>query len=225
VNFQVKFDINEKIFVKDPQSGELGKLIVKNAIDLIFQIGFEQFNFKKLALEINSTEAGIYRYFENKHRLLLYIVNWYWCYMKFVLTFKLENVADKKERLKIIVHLLTHEIAETGNRFSYNGAHLHAIILSEGSKVYLTKHVTEENGKEFFKPYNDLCDMIANAICAYNSQYQYAKSLSSTLIETAHRQQFFNTHIPKLTGSLSGNKPNSVNRFLEHFLFSALQIS
>ena len=89
MQFQVKFDINEKVYLRNPESSEVGKLMVKKAIDLIYVLGFEQFTFKKLAAEINSTEATIYRYFENKHRLLLYILNWYWCYMEFLVTLKL----------------------------------------------------------------------------------------------------------------------------------------
>ena len=74
MDFQVKFAINEKIFLRNPENSEVGRLMVKKAIDLIYDLGFEQFTFKKLALDINSTEATIYRYFENKHRLLLYIL-------------------------------------------------------------------------------------------------------------------------------------------------------
>jgi hypothetical protein len=31
-----------------------------------------------LKLAKDTTEAGIYRYFENKHLLLTYIISWYW---------------------------------------------------------------------------------------------------------------------------------------------------
>jgi AcrR family transcriptional regulator len=113
--------------------------MVKTAIDLIYNLGFEHFTFKKLAVEINSTEATIYRYFENKHRLLLYILNWYWSYMEFLVTFKLDNVTDKKDQLKSIVHLLTHELAESTNQFDYNKKFLNQIVIAESSKVYLIK--------------------------------------------------------------------------------------
>jgi hypothetical protein len=49
MEFQIKFDINEKIFLRNPESSELGKLMVKKSIDLIYELGFEQFTFKKLA--------------------------------------------------------------------------------------------------------------------------------------------------------------------------------
>lgn len=222
MDFQVKFDINDKIYLRNPETSELGKQMVKTAIDLIYELGFEHFTFKKLALEIGSTEATIYRYFENKHRLLLYILNWYWCYMEFLVTFKLENVNDKKEQLKIIVHLLTHELGESTNRFDYNKKYLNQIVIAESSKVYLVKEITEINKNEVFKPYKDLCAKIAEIISNYDPHYKYPRSLSTTLIETAHQQQYFIVNLPKLTDTKSKANPEFTSHFIEDFLFKIL---
>lgn len=46
MNFQVKFDINERIYLRNPENSEVGKLMVKKSIDLIYQLGFEQFTIK-----------------------------------------------------------------------------------------------------------------------------------------------------------------------------------
>ena len=222
MDFQVKFAINEKIFLRNPESSEVGRFMVKKAIDLIYELGFEHFTFKKLATEINSTEATIYRYFENKHRLLLYILNWYWCYMEFLVTFKLENVTDKKEQIKIIVHLLTHELAESTNQFDYNKKYLNQIVISESSKVYLVKDVAEINKDAVFKPYKDLCAKIAEVISSYNLNYQFPRSLSTTLIETSHHQQFFSENLPKLTDISADNKKDFTYRFILDMLFQVL---
>lgn len=222
MEFQVKFDINEKIFLRNPESSELGKLMVKKAIDLIYELGFEQFTFKKLAVEISSTEATIYRYFENKHRLLLYILNWYWCYMEFLVTFKLENVTDKRERLKIVVDLLTHEFEQSSSPFDYNKKMLNQIVIAESSKVYLVKEITEINKNEVFKPYKDLCGKIAEVISGYNSRYKFPRSLSTTLIETSHQQQYFSVNLPKLTDAGSKTNPEFTSEFIKDFLFKVL---
>ena len=223
MDFQVTFKINEKIFLRDPESSEVGKQIVKNAIDLIYQLGLEQFTFKKLAVETNSTEATIYRYFENKHRLLLYILNWYWCYMEFLVMFKLQNVADKKEKLKLIVELLTHELPESSGKFDYNKKYLNQIVIAESSKVYLVKEVSEINKGEVFKPYKDLCARIADVISEYSPAYKYPRSLSTTLIETSHHQQYFSAYLPKLTDASPTNKQEFTSQFLEDFLFKVLR--
>jgi hypothetical protein len=196
--------------------------MVKKAIDLIYELGFEHFTFKKLAIEIGSTEATIYRYFENKHRLLLYILNWYWCYMEFLVTIKLENIRDKKEQLQLIVHLLTHELAESTNQFDYNKKFLNQIVIAESSKVYLVKEVAEINKDKVFKPYKDLCAKIAGIISSYQPHYKYPRSLSTTLIETSHHQQYFSRHLPKLTDVTRSKNPEFTNNFIEDFLFKIL---
>lgn len=70
---EIKININEGLFLKDPGSSELGIEILFNSVVLLDELGFEQFTFKKLAQKIKSTESSIYRYFENKHKLLLYL--------------------------------------------------------------------------------------------------------------------------------------------------------
>jgi AcrR family transcriptional regulator len=77
------FKLNPHLYLRDPQQTELGQKIINASVVLIDTLGFEQFTFKKLAEEIDSTEASIYRYFENKHRLLLYLVGWYWTWLEY----------------------------------------------------------------------------------------------------------------------------------------------
>ena len=124
MDFQVSFKVNDKLYLRDPEGSDLGRLIVKSAIDLIYELGFEQFTFKKLALEIKTTEASVYRYFENKHRLLLYILNWYWCYMEFLVVFKLQNITDAKTKLEAVVELLSNDLSESSGQFDYNKKYL-----------------------------------------------------------------------------------------------------
>ncbi|MBK7041521.1 MAG: TetR/AcrR family transcriptional regulator [Bacteroidetes bacterium] len=225
MDFQVSFKVNHKIYLRDPESSEIGKQIVKNAIDLIYELGFEHVTFKKIAIHISSTEATVYRYFENKHRLLLYILNWYWCYLEFLVDYKLQNVLSKRDQLKAIVDLITHELPESTGQFDYNKKFLNHIVITESSKVYLVKEVAEINKDEVFKPYKDLCAKIASIISAYNPQYKYPRSLSSTIIETSHNQQFFSTFLPKLTDRSSKNGHNYVYHFIEELLFKSLDAS
>ena len=44
----IKISVPEKIFLKDPESSDLGKRIIGNSIVLIDDIGFDNFTFKKL---------------------------------------------------------------------------------------------------------------------------------------------------------------------------------
>ena len=223
MDFQVSFKVNEKLYLRDPESSDLAKMIVKSSIDLIYEIGFEQFTFKKLALEIQTTEASVYRYFENKHRLLLYILNWYWCYMEFLVIFRLQNITDSKLKLTTIVNLLSNDLEESSGKFDYNKKFLNQIVISESSKAYLVKDVIEINKDEVFKPYKDLCTRIAEIISEYNPNYEYPRSLSSTLIETSHTHQFFSGFLPKLTDKENSKGENNTFLFLRDLVFKLLK--
>ncbi len=222
MDFQLSFKVNEHIYLRDPESSELGKQIVKNAIDLIYELGFEHFTFKKLAAKMSTTEASIYRYFENKHRLLLYILNWYWSYMEFLVDFTIQNIQDPKEKLTKIITLFTRSLPESLGQLDYNKSYLNQIILSESSKVYLIKEVKEINSFQVFKPYKDLCTKISEVMLHLNSSYTYSRSLSSTLIETAHSQQYFSKNLPRLTDVSNEREEEFVFNFLNQLVFSAL---
>ena len=222
MDFQVTFKLNDKLYLRDPESTELGKQIIKSAIDLIYELGFEHFTFKKLALEMHTTEATVYRYFENKHRLLLYILNWYWSYMEFLVMFRLQNISDHKTKLEAIVELLTHELPESSGSLDYNKKYLNQIVLAESSKVYLVKEVAEINKDAVFKPYKDLCATIAEVITSYQPNYKFPRSLSSTLIETSHSQQYFMNYLPRLTDIHSEEPKGFTSRFLNDMLFRVL---
>ena len=223
MDYSLSFKVNEKIYLRDPEGTELGKKIVKNAIDLIYRLGFEHFTFKKLAKEMNTTEATIYRYFENKHRLLLYILNWYWSYMEYLVVFELPPLADSNAKLIRLIELLTHPLPESEGQTDYNKNFLHQIVISESSKVYLVKEVKEINENAVFKPYKDLCARISDIIQSHNPAYAYPHSLSSTLIETAHSQLFFSHHLPKLTDAGKEDKTAFVEQFLKDLLFKSLK--
>jgi hypothetical protein len=223
MDYQLSFKVNEHIYLRDPETTELGKQIVKNAIDLIHELGFEHFTFKKLATKMSTTEATLYRYFENKHRLLLYILNWYWFYMEFLVDFTLQNIQNPEEKLTKIIELFTQSLPESAGNLDYNKFYLNQIVLSESSKVYLIKEVKEFNNHQVFKPYKDLCNKISEVILSLNPSYLYSRSLSSTLIETAHSKQYFSINLPRLTNISNEKNEIFVFNFLKQIVFAALK--
>ena len=106
MKLQLQIKMNENLFLRNPEHTELGRNIIKHSIQLISQYGFEAFTFKKLAEDIGTTEAGIYRYFENKHLLLIYIIAWYWGWLEYQISFRTNNVTDPVVKLKKIIKLL-----------------------------------------------------------------------------------------------------------------------
>jgi len=96
----IQIQLNENLYIKDPLQSELGKAILEKSVDLIYEIGIEDFTFKKLSTTIPTTEASIYRYFENKQRLLQYIINWYWSAMTIEYKFLTNNVKQAEQSIQ-----------------------------------------------------------------------------------------------------------------------------
>lgn len=224
MELQLQIKMNEALFLRNPEQSELGKKIIQHSIELICKNGFEAFTFKKLAKAIGTTETGIYRYFENKHRLLIYIVAWYWSWLEYQISYHTNNIDDPKIKLKLVIKLLAKTIKEDEKSSYINESLLHKIIISEGSKVYLTKHVTEDNRHHFFKPYKDLCAVIGNLILECNPAYKHPKSLSSTIIEMAHFQNFFMNNLPSLTDFGQNKDEEKIISFLDDLVFSSIKI-
>lgn len=219
----IRIKLNEKLYLRNPEDTELGRKIISTSIAMIDELGFELFTFKKLAAEIDSTEASVYRYFENKHKLLLYIISWYWVWLDYQLTFKTNNIKSPRERLKIIIKVLS-EFQKDDPKTELDESALHRIVVSESSKAYLTKEVDEGNKDGLYREYKNLCKNIAEIILEINPTYKYSRSLVSTIIEASHDQVYFAKHLPSLTDIKgNGNDYSQLENYLEHLLFSAIQ--
>ncbi len=222
MELQLQIKMNSKLYVRDPETSELGKNIIRYGIEMIHEMGFEDFTFKKLSLKAGTTEASIYRYFENKHRLLTYIITWYWTWMEYMLIFHTNNISDNKQKIVKIINLLAFNEKDQFDLEHINKDILQSIAISEGNKSYLTKHVTEDNKAMLFKPYKDLCHRIAEVFLDYKPGYPYPHSLSSTLIETAHHQMYFKDHLPRLTDFGGDKDATNLIKYLNHLVFSSL---
>lgn len=221
MELQMFFSVNDKVYLKNPSTSELGLKIVNAGIELIHEIGFEDFTFKKLAVEIHSTEASIYRYFENKHKLLLYIISWYWSFMEFELIQRVTKLEQPEDKLNSILQLITEKNINS-TIFQFDLYKIIQIVKQESNKIYMTKNVDELNKSKVFAPYKRLCGLIADIILEAQPNYAFPLSLSSTLIETALHHRYFVEHLPKLTDINKYNKESHTFDFLDHILFTSI---
>lgn len=226
MEYKVSVRINEHLYLRDPEQSSLGRRIVQEGVLLFNELGFEDFTFKKLATRLHTNESSVYRYFENKHRLLVYLVTWYWRWMDFQLNFFTHSLKNPVEKLDITIQLLLlrKEAPIPQQEFIDFGA-LHQLVVKESSKAYLTRHVTEDNKQQLFKPYKDLCAHIAAIISECNSSYPYSRSLASTLIEMAHYQYFFMHHLPSLTDFGQTKSEEELTGFLKDLVYSAVRLN
>ena len=166
---------------------------------LINEIGFEEFTFKKLGEKISSNESSIYRYFESKHKLLLYLSSWYWGWIEYKLAFATTNIDNPMERLKRGIAVVTQKIEDDASTLHVNESILNKIIIQEFTKTLLTKEVDEENKEGFFLVYKRVINRIIEMIHDVDPNYGYAKSLASSVVEGALHQHFLKDHLKTIT--------------------------
>jgi AcrR family transcriptional regulator len=216
----ILLQINERIYLKNPEASQLGKNIIRGSIELIDEIGFEQFNFKKLGAHIDSPEASIYRYFENKHKVLLYLTSWYWAWVEYRVMFATANIPSASERMHRAIDVLTqHEVLDQTS-VHIDETKLQRIVTSESSKAYLTKEVENENREGLFSGYKQLVARIAAIAQEINPAFPYPLMLISTVIEGIHHQRYFALHLPRLTNVIDGE--DSISKFYQTLIFSML---
>lgn len=216
---QIHIEINNNLYLKDPQSSELGKRIIQNSILQIDEKGFEHFTFKKLGIQIGSNESSIYRYFENKHKLLLYLAAWYWGWKEYQLVFSTVNISNKAEKLEKAIQVLTRRVEKDSFVSHVDEVILNRVVVNEFSKSYLTKEVEKENKEGFFSVYNRLAFRLKDIIVEFNRDYPYPSTLASTILEGSLHQHFLKEHFPALTEC---NEVISPSDYFTHLVFNIL---
>ena len=199
----VNIKVNEKLFLKDPASSELGMKIINFGIALLDEIGFENFTFKKLSARIETTEASIYRYFECKHTFLLYLINWYWGMIEYRLLIETANIDDPIRKLHKSLHVIT-AVPKPENELVFHWElSLKSLVINESAKIYRTKTVDRENEEGVYRVYKSIVARIVEMIAEINPSYPYPAMLISTIIESSNHQRFFKDHLPRLTTIIS----------------------
>jgi len=215
-----KISVPEKIFIKDPETSILGKKIIEHSILLINDIGFDNFNFKKLGIIIGSNESSIYRYFESKHKLLLYLTSWYWAWIEYQLVFETNNLSNDQEKLLKAIEIVTRSIKEDSTYSHINEVILNKIIINENSKSFLTKEVDQENKAGYFEIYKGIVHRLKEMIVAVKPDYAFASSLASTLIDASLHQHFLKDHFSSITDCNTSDDPT---KFLSDLTINTLK--
>lgn len=218
-NIQIK--VNDKIYIKDPESSGLGKSIIHASIEMIHTMGLEAFTFKKLAIELHTTESTIYRYFENKHKLLIYLIAWYWGWLEYEMVLNTINIADPAEKLKNTIETISYPLKNNIEHEHINLKHLHEIIVEESLKAFLTKEVDIENENGLFSNYKRINDRLISNIKEINPNYKYANALASIIINSSNQQRFLVLHFPSLTDiEMDGS---DLGAFLSNIVLKTIQ--
>lgn len=207
----LKILVGEGLFQIDPSTSKLGKKIILNSVDMIAELGFEKFTFKKLGEAIGSPEASIYRYFKSKNQLLSYLISWYWGWMEYRLVLETNNIPSPNIRLEKSIALVSSNSLDDLCIEGIEIKKLHQIIISESIKSYLTKDVDKANKEGAFLNYKQFVERISKIIKEINPNYRYPNMLLTSIIEGAHLQVFFGEHLPRLTNKQKS--PTYITKF------------
>lgn len=182
--------VSPKLSVRDPLETELGKKIVAEGLKLMDKIGFDAFTFKKLASQIDSTEASIYRYFKCKIQFLNYAVSWYWHWVDYTIDVRTTNLTDKKKRLEVAIIVLVESDREDPIIDHIDEGVLYRVITKEAARIFLTRNSEGIPAKDVFSGYDLLFDKIFKMIIALNPKYKHPRTLTRALISLAHKHAF-----------------------------------
>lgn len=188
-----------ELSLRDPQETDLGRRILQAGIRMMLDLGLEDFTFKKLAKEIGSVEASVYRYFSNKHQLLLYLVSWYWDWVHYLVNQANLGENDARAKLRSTIKALTQPFIDNPGTPYIDERLLHKLVINEGSKAYHTKAIDEENSKGLFHSYKNLSEDISALLLQINPDFPYPRALATSLFEMAHNHPYFSEHLPRLT--------------------------
>jgi len=217
-HLSVKLD--ESLFLKDPESSDLGKEIIRKSVEMIAESGLESFTFRKLALALSTTESTVYRYYHNKHQLMMYLASWYWSTLEWRLAFATTNVEEPSRQLEKALETLCEPMVDFSETAHIDEQLLHRIVVSESFKAFVLKNLDKKERLGYFIAYQSLVDRMALIISRAKKSHPYPKALAGSLIETAHYQLFLRSNLPELTDI--GKSPKNLYQLLHLLAFQGL---
>jgi AcrR family transcriptional regulator len=194
----ITIKISSEIYLKNPKTSVLGQKIIIGSIELMSELGYEEFTFKKLSEHIHTTESSIYRYFENKHRLLLYLTNWFWLWQEYKIIQSALKEQTKESKIITAIHILCSNEFDNELVDGIDVVNLNKIVKSDLTKHYFKGYDTEKN-QELYHGYYSICRRFAFLINNLVPNYKYPIALSSNLIEMIFFQRFLQRNIKDLT--------------------------
>jgi AcrR family transcriptional regulator len=211
------------LYLRNPEETALGRGIVGTSVELMYEIGFEAFTFKKLAAEMKSTEASVYRYFSNKHQLLQYLIAWYWLWVLDLLKRRTLNVSDPAKCLRAAISVLVDSGKRDDTIPHIDEAKLQKITVIEGSKAGRSEGRAKVSEDPSFDCYRLVCDELCTHIKSYKPRYKTPRTLATTLVFTAHQLQ----HLARLKNNpidirMDDRDEKELSLYLETILFAVL---
>lgn len=220
---EFRFRLNENLFLRNPDDTASGRLILQQGLSLMLEIGFEAFTFRKLAEKAGITEATVYKYFSNKHRLLQYYFDLYWVWMKELGSLETSRHQHPEQKVRCLIDLLCGIWPGKSIMPPVAATELRALLIAEGLKSLLTKNVDDDNRLKLFAPYKEYCLFLSVEVSAIRPQYPLPRSLATVVIEMSHSMEFYMEHLPTLTELSPDQERKKLSEFFYQLISSAAE--
>lgn len=194
------------LYIKDPLSSNLGLKLLEESARMLGEDGFDAFTLKKLAHNLQTTESSVYRYFDNKHRLLVYHINLYWewlnqevqeqCYQKGL---------QGRKALERAFEIMCFPKANNWPKDGISYECMHKILTHQSVKAYFSSYVDIENKDGAHRALKTLVQRLSEWLHEETPDFEFPKSLINTLLASVMMQPFYAEHLPSLTELPSPN--------------------
>jgi AcrR family transcriptional regulator len=198
----------------------LGKKMIKHSIDILSETGYHCFNFRNLAKDMQSTEASVYRYFENKHMLLVYLCSWYWDYLNYLIEIDTRNVTDPELRLRNAIKTIVNGPSAPNPSDFIDQSKLHAIIVEHFFKAMFNKTTTVEEKENLFANYRNLNANLTAIVKECNPEFKYPCAMASTIIKMSIDHSYYADQICSLTEITNciNTKKDQIEEMINYFV-------
>lgn len=193
---QYTVQLDKALYAKDPAISDIGKEILKHGVTILEHEGLEAFTFKKLAAAMNSTESTLYRYFNNKHQLLMYLCSWYWSYLEWKMAFATANIEEPEQKLDNALKVLIECSKNTNDIL--DDSLLQKVVCAEWGKVFDAHHKEIDDLKGYYSSYNSLVERLSLILLENKKDLKGSHGLASAIIDTAMRELFFHFYLPSM---------------------------
>ncbi len=191
--------LDQRLYLKDPQSSTIGLEIVRQSVDMIATSGLDHFTFKKLAQVLKSTESTIYRYFQNKHQLAMYLASWHWSHLEWRIAFATANIQDPQQRLEKALLEISTWVKDNPRTKYLDESKLQRLVLTEGFKAFVPVELSKSDKEGYLSAYSFLCARLSDIIQSAIKHCAQPKALAVMIIESVHHQMYLQLHLPQLS--------------------------
>jgi AcrR family transcriptional regulator len=172
--------------------------------------GFDAFTLKRLAHNLQTTESSVYRYFDNKHRLLVYHIKSYWEWLNEQVNIQCyNNKLHGRKALETTFEIMCFPQANNWPREGVSYDCMHKILTHQSVKAYFSSYVDLENKDGAHQALKALVHIMSGWLREEVPDFEFPKSLINTLLTSVMMQPFYAEHLPSLTELPSPNSTHT----------------